>query len=197
MRFTERTPLRARRVATLGFVLGATGAALMVSPASAHTATASGVSVCYQGAPATSVTWANDWEQPATITAGTYKLTLPAMGTVTQAFREGRIIWSAKWTDGYRQESGEVAIALRTDCVPPVSNAPSTTAKAVPVAPPTTVAAVVSPAVEIGTATVLERPVEQPTELARTGRNTVWTVLAGFGFVVFGAAFAIVEKMMG
>jgi hypothetical protein len=207
MSFKERTPSRARRLATLGLVLGATGVASIASPASAHTATATVVADCRNGQPVQSATFVNDWQEPATVVVGSAVLTLPGSGTVTTAVPAGSVLWSATWTDGFVEE-GSFTVRGRTDCVPPVSNAPSTTAKAVPVAPPTTATvtppsttiappAAVLPAVEIGTATVLERTPDQPAELARTGRNTVWTVLAGFGFVVFGAAFAIVEKMMG
>lgn len=190
----------ARRTLVSALVAVPFGVALMASPASAHTATATVLSDCQAGKPVQSAVFVNDWQGPATVVVGSNVLTLPAMGSVSTQVPAGTVLWTATWRDGFVEE-GTLTVRGRTDCVPPVSNAPTTTGLPTPVAPPTTVTptvapAVVLPAVEIGTATVLERTPE-PTELARTGRNTVWTLLAGFGFCVFGAAFAVVEKVMG
>jgi hypothetical protein len=176
-------PRSHRRTAHRVLAASATSAALVLATAtgaSAHTATATATSVCLNGLPVASAQWTNDYTDPATITAGTLTLTLPASGSVTANVPTGNLSWAAQWRDGF-EESGVLDVVGRTDCVAP----------AAPIA--TTV-----PPVVIATQ-VIERAEVQPeaVELARTGisaKSTGWFLAGGAWAMFSGAALVMWAK---
>lgn len=163
------SPPRRGKAARRALLCGAGGAALVLaaaSAASAHTATATAMSSCLNGQSVSYAQWVNDWTDPATVTAGTLTLTLPASGSVTANVPVGKLAYTVVWTDGY-QEDGNVVATGRTDCAPKEFDRPFPT--------PTTTIPVEVPT-EIITAVTINRPPEVQAaavtgELARTGVN--------------------------
>lgn len=125
-------------------------AALWVSPASAHGATATVAETCTEGATTATFTFVNDYQSAAIVEINGLTLALPALGTVSatqEVTAPGVLPYTVTWLADEFQQTGTLTVDVLDDCTTPTSTTTTTVGPCRPqingpsCPPPTTVPA--------------------------------------------------------